>query len=93
VLSGTFFCFCPLNPNYLLSLHQQNERVEVSGPARGVESKGNQVKLLDSTRCCNSPQTHRAASCHWLQRLWLHHHREGASAMGEKSEDLPSHGQ
>jgi hypothetical protein len=30
----------------------------------------------------------RATGCN----ITLHHHREGADTMGEKSEDLPSHG-
>lgn len=45
-------------------------------------SKGNQVRLLDSTRCCNSLDKTslgmHATGCN----IVLHHHREGAESDG-----------
>ena len=92
VVGGFFGIFWEINKK-VITLRYWKLLHRVSAP-QGAELKGNQVRILNSTRCCKS-HTKSDASAHTLplvvsllQRL---HHiiREGVSTMGTSQKTCP----
>ncbi len=50
------------------------------GRIAGLESKGNQVRILDSTRCCESPLISFRTLSHWFVII----HRTTTSSPGRR---------